>query len=240
MPEDLSNLQIINNFYISLDEQRISRHRTIPQQVNFDFNSENLSAIARMQVNHNSLSFDSGLMANLRYYSLLQCHNIMRSGLTFTSYYCQAEKKVAVISSNISVQGQISQQIRQDFLVNLSLLETITKAHYWSIEQILKQLPFNYQRKNSLLSWILALLITFVLAILVFYVLSSMFFTQEIAAIITSLIAIITILLLIKFSIQTYIKKFLFKLILEQLLFGFFSHNTARREFSIALMEYFS
>ena len=141
MQEDFSRLQIINNFYISIEEQRVSPHRTIPQQVNFEFDRESLDAIAKMQVNRNSLSFDSELLTNLRYYCLLQCNNIARSGLTFTTYYCQDKQKIAVISSNISVQGKIFQQIRHDFLVNFPLIKKIIDAHYWSIDQIFKQLP---------------------------------------------------------------------------------------------------
>ena len=45
MEEKYTGLQIINNFYISLEEQRVSRKRTIPQQVNFEFNPENLDAV---------------------------------------------------------------------------------------------------------------------------------------------------------------------------------------------------
>ena len=154
MEEKYTGLQIINNFYISLEEQRVSRKRTIPQQVNFEFNPENLDAIAQMQDNNNSLSFDTQLLTNLRYYSLCQCHNITRSSLTFTSYYCQGEQKIAVISSNISIQGQISQQIRHDFLSNLSLLEKIIEAHYWSIDQVFRQLPLTFSKKSYWLFWI--------------------------------------------------------------------------------------
>ena len=141
MQEDFSRLQIIKNFYISIEEKRVSHHRTIPQRVNFEFDRESLDAIAKMQVNRNSLSFDSELLTNLRYYCLLQCNNIARSGLTFTTYYCQDKQKIAVISSNISVQGKIFQQIRHDFLVNFPLIKKIIDAHYWSIDQIFKQLP---------------------------------------------------------------------------------------------------
>ena len=128
-----------------------------------------------MQANNNSLSFDDELLTNLRYYSILQCHNIICSGLTFTSYYCQGKQKIAVISSNISAQGQISQQIRQDFFVNLPVLEKIFEAHYWSIEQILQQLPIASPKKNYFLSWILFILIILGIAVLIFHFLSSIF-----------------------------------------------------------------
>ena len=232
MQEDFSKLQIINNFYISLEEQRISRHRTIPQQVNFDFNQESLNAIAQMRPNRNSLSFDSELLTNLRYYSLLQCNNVTRSGLTFTSYYWQGEQKIAVISSNVSAQGQILQKIRHDFFVNFSLLEKIIDAHYWSIDQIFKQLAVTSQKKLYLLSWILPLLITFLIAILIFIFLSSLFSVK--------LLSIIIIFILTKFSLQYLIKNYLLKLILQQLLFGFLSHNSTRRKFGFILVNYLS
>ncbi len=265
MQEDFSRLQIINNFYISIEEQRVSHHRTIPQQVKFEFDRESLDAIAKMQVNHNSLSFDSELLTNLRYYCLLQCNNIARSGLTFTTYYCQDQQKIAVISSNISVQGKIFQQIRHDFLVNFPLIKKIIDAHYWSIDQIFKQLPLTlaqlypkgldpavrpradvmgkrmltkrresltYKKTSYLLSWILPLLITFGITIVILIFLSSNFLVKA--------IAIFIIFILTKFSIQYLIKNYLFKLILQQLLFGLLSHNATRRKFGFTLLKYFN
>ena len=229
MPEDFSRLQIINNFYISIEEQRVSRNKTIPQQVNFEFNQERLDAIAQMQVNHNSLSFDSELLTNLKYYSLLQCNNVMRSGLTFTSYYWQGEQKIAVISSNISVQGQIFQKIRHDFLVNFSFLEKIIDAHYWSINQIFNQLAVTSKKNSYLLSWILPLLITILIAIVILIYLSSNF--------LVTLLSIFVIFILTKFILQYLIKNYLFKIILQQLLFGFFSHNSTRRKFGFILLR---
>ena len=232
MQEDFSRLQIINNFYISIEEQRVSRNRTIPQQVNFEFNPESLDAIAQMQVDRNSLSFDAELLTNLRYYSLLQCNNTLRSGLTFTTYYCQGKQRIAVISSNISVQGQISQQISHDFLVNFPVLEKIIDAHYWSIDQVFKQLPLTYQKKSYLLSWILPFLITLGIAIFILLFLSSIFLVKA--------IAIFLIFILTKLSFQYLIKKYLFKLILQQLLFGLFSHNSTRRKLGFTLLSYLS
>ena len=232
MQENYSRLQIINNFYITIEEQRVSRQNIIPQQVNFEFNSESLDKIAQMRLNRNSLSFDTQLLTNLRYYSLLQCNNIRRGGLTFTSYYWQGEQKIAVISSNISIQGQIYQQIRHDFLVNFSLLEKIIDAHYWSINQILKQLPLTYQKKSYLLSWIFPLLITLGIVIVIF-----MFFST---IVLVKAIAFLIIFILTKFSFQYFINKYLFKFILQQLLFGLFSHNSTRRKLGFLLLNYFS
>ena len=232
MPENYSRLQIINNFYITIEEQRVSRQNIIPQQVNFEFNSESLDKIAQMRLNRNSLSFDTQLLTNLRYYSLLQCNNIRRSGLTFTSYYWQGEQKIAVISSNISIQGQIYQQIRHDFLVNFSLLEKIIDAHYWSINQIFKQLPLTYQKKSYLLSWIFPLLITLGIVTVIF-----MFFST---IVLVKAIAFLIIFILTKFSFQYFINKCIFKFILQQLLFGLFSHNSTRRKLGFLLLNYFS
>ena len=238
MQENHSRLQIVNNFYITIEEQRVSRHKTIPQQVKFEFNPENLDAIAQMQVNGNSLSFDTELLTNLRYYSLWQGNNILSPGLNFTSYYCQGEQKIAVISSNISVQSQISQQIRHDFLVNLTLLEKIIKAHYWSIEQIFKQLPLTYQKKSILLSWIFPLFITLAIVILIFNLLPAIFLVNAIARVPFLLIAIIIILILTKFIIQYLTQKYLLKFILQQLLFGSFSYNSTRRKLGFTLLNY--
>ncbi|MEM9276285.1 MAG: hypothetical protein AAGA80_25530 [Cyanobacteria bacterium P01_F01_bin.143] len=239
MEENHNRLQIINNFYISLEEQRVSRKRTIPQQVNFEFDPENLDAIAQMQDNNNSLSFDDELLTNLRYYSLCQCHNIMRSGLDFTSYYCQGEQKIAVISSNISIQGQISQQIRHDFLSNLSLLEKIIEAHYWSIDQVFQQLPLTFPKKSYWLFWIVPLLITFAIAILIFHFLLNIFGFNAIVSVLVFAIAILIIFILTKFGLRNLVKRFLFKLILSQLLFGLFSYNYNRRKLGFKLLDYF-
>ena len=239
MQENYSRLQIINNFYISIEEQQVSRYKTIPQQVNFEFNPKNLDAIAQMQANRNSLSFNSELLTNLRYYSLWQSNNIMRSGLIFTSYYCQGEQKIAVISSNISAQGHISQQIRHDFFVNFSLLKKIFNAHYWSIEQIFKQLPLTYQKKSYLLFWIFPLLITSGIMFLILHLLPDIFWQNAIAALPAVVISTIIFFIVTKFIIQYLAKKYLVKFILQQLLFGAFSYNSTRREFGFTLLKYF-
>ena len=239
MPEKYSRLQIINNFYITIEEQRVSRHKIIPQQVNFEFNPESLDAIAKMQLNRNSLSFNSELLTNLRYYTLWQSNKIMRSGLTFTSYYCQGEQKIAVISSNISAHGQIYQQIRHDFLVNFSLLKKIINVHYWSIDQIFKQLPLTYQKKSYFISWMLPLLITVGIVILILNFLPSIFLINVIKAVPASVIATILLFISTKFIIQYLAKKYLVKFILQQLLFGSFSYNSTRRKLGFTLLKYF-
>ena len=239
MQENYSRLQIVNNFYITIEEQKVARYKTIPQQVNFEFTPENLDAITQIQTNHNSLSFDSELLTNLRYYSLWQSNNILSPGLTFTSYYRQGEQKIAVISSNILLQCQISQKIRHDFLVNLTLVEKIINAHYWSIEQIFQQLPLTYQKKSYLLPWILSLFITFAIVILSPHFLPSIFFLNATSSVIPLLITIMTILILTKLIFQYLVKKYLVKFILQQLLFGFFSYKTTRRKLGFTLLSYF-
>lgn len=245
MPKDSTRFQVINNLSIKIEEQRVNGQQTIPQQVNLEFNQESLELIVRMQKQRQFLFLSPKLLTNLRYYSLLSCclfsnylpnkgldsqNIIMRSALVFTTYYCQDTERIAVISSNISVQGQISQQICREFLLNFVLLKKIINAHYWTINQILQQLPLNYQKNSYLWACILPLLMTWGIAIVIFITLSSIFLIKAIAVVLVFIIA--------KFSFQYLINKYLVNLFLQQLLLGFFSHNYQRRKLGFTILRY--
>ena len=245
MPEDSTRFQVINNLFIKIEEQRVNAQQTIPQQVNLEFNQESLELIFRMQEQQQFLLLPPKLLTNLRYYSLLSCclfphfllskglnsrKFIMRSGLVFTTYYCQDTEKIAVISSNISVQGQISQQICREFLLNFVLLKKIINAHYWTINQILQQLPLNYKKNSYLWSWFLPLLITLAITIVIFINLSSILLIKA--------IAVVLVFIIVKFSFPYLINKYLVNLFLQQLLFGFFSHNHQRRKLGFTILRY--
>ncbi|MEH2192652.1 MAG: hypothetical protein V7K98_08420 [Nostoc sp.] len=82
----------------------------------------------------------------------------LQSGLTFNSYYEQAEsasgayeEKDIILQSTILLHGDIFHKIKLDFMQN-SNCSTIVSAHYWLTEQILNC----FRAKLNLLVWEIA------------------------------------------------------------------------------------
>lgn len=245
MPEYSTRFQVINDISIEIEEQIVSRQQIIPQQVNLEFNQKSLALIISMQEQRQLLFLSPKLLTNLRYYSLLCCYIspyllpskgldsrnlILRSGLVFTTYYRQDTEKIPVITSNISLQGKISQQICLKFFFKFALLKKIINAHYWIINQILQQLPLNYQKNSFLYSWILPLLMTLAITIVILIALSSNFLIKA--------VVVVSVFFIVKFICPYLINKYLVNLFLQQLLFGFFSPNYPRRKLGFTILRY--
>ena len=245
MPEYSTRFQVINDLSIKIEEQRVNRQQIIPQQVNLEFNQESLELIIRMQEQRQLLFLSPKLLTNLRYYSLLCCYLsphlflskrldsrnlILRSGLVFTTYYCQDSEKIPVITSKISLHGKISQQICHKFFFKFALLKKIINAHYWIVNQVLQQLPLTDPKNGYLWGWILPLFITLAIAIVIFITVSSNFLIK--------VIAVLSIFFIVKFSCSYLMNKYLVNLFLQQLLFGFFSRNYPRRKLGFTILRY--
>ncbi|MFS0519483.1 hypothetical protein ACEYW6_32965 [Nostoc sp. UIC 10607] len=91
-----------------------------------------------------------------------RCKTSLQSGITFNSYYKQAElgstayeDKDIILQSTVLLHGDIFHKIKWDFMQNPNC-STIISAHYWLTEQLLN----GFRTKLNLLVWELASLFT--------------------------------------------------------------------------------
>lgn len=214
---------------ITVEQQQLTPKIAIPTRINFNFTESSLKQINRQRKNWQQLQLSSELLAELRYYSLF--HNSANSNsLVFITYYLQQQQKIAVIKTVISVRGKISQQLCRSFLTNPQLLKDLVLNHYWLISQVCDRLSWQYQNKSFLLALVIALIISLIIA-LVFY-----FITVSLPI---ALIIFIVFFGLSYWIIKLILNKYLTSFILQQLLFGFFSKNTARRRLGMMLLRRF-
>lgn len=211
-------------------QQQLTSKRSVPTQISFHFTESSLKAISNTRQNLKRLHLSSELLTELRYYSLLQ--STSSNSLTFITYYVQQERKIAVIKTVISFQGKISQQLCRSFLKNPQLLKDLVINHYWLIEEVCDRIFLKYQNKTFLSTLILSFIVTLVIAPFILY------FITFILPI--KLIILIVIFLLFYWIINFILKRHFTSFILQQLLFGFLSNNTARRKSGIMLLRYFS
>jgi hypothetical protein len=214
---------------ISIQQQQLTSKRSVPTQVNFNFTESSLKAISDRRQNFKRLQLSSELLAELRYYSLLQ--NSAANSLTFITYYVQQQQKIAVIKTVISLQGKISQQLCRSFLNNPQLLKDLVINHYWLIENVCDRLYLKYTNKSFLLTIFLSFIISLIIAPLIIY-----FITFGLPI---KLIMLLIIFLLLYCTIRFILKKYLTSFIWQQLLFGDLSKNTARRRLGFVFLRYF-
>lgn len=216
---------------ISIKKKQITSKIAIPTRIDFNLTESSLEQISDQRQSFKRLQLSSELLADLRYYSLLQNFASSENSLTFTTYYVQQQQKIAVIKTVISLQGKISQQLCRSFLKNPQLLKNLVINHYWLIEQICDRHPLKYSHKSFLLPWVLSLIISFIIAPFIFYFIS--------LSLPIELIILIVTFLLLYWIIKFILKKYLTYFIWQQLLFGFLSNTTARRRLGIMLLRYF-
>jgi hypothetical protein len=216
---------------ISIQKKQVALGIKIPTEVDFYLTDRDLAKVI-WQINHlTKLNLSPELLADLRYYILLQNQITADFALTFTTYYVEQQQKIAVIQSVISLQGNVSQQICRRFLDRPQLLNDLVVSHYWLITQICDRLSLKYKNKSFLLAWSFSLMITAIFAPFCFYWLALDWAIE--------LIIVLTIFCLVYFSINLIIQKYLPTFILQQLLFGFFSKNVARKRLGLILLSYF-
>jgi hypothetical protein len=223
-------LDLIDSF-IRVQKKQIALGILIPTEINFYLTDRDLAKVI-WQINHSTkLNFSPELLADLRYYSLLQNQITADFSLVFTTYYLEQPQKIAVIKSIISLQGKVSQQICRCFLDRPLLLNDLVVSHYWLITQVCDRLSLKYNNKSFLLAWSSSLIIALIIAPFFFYLLSLNWAIE--------LIIVLAIFCLFYFPINLIIQKYLPTFILQQLLFGFFSKNVARKRLGLMLLRYF-
>ena len=232
MTSNFSNTSFDNSdSLIRVKKKRITSGKYIPTQVCFELTNRDLNLLKSQRERLISLKLSSELLADLRYYSLLQNPESLESRLIFTTYYIKQQQKIAVIKTIIYLRGTISQQISRSFLHHPQLVKELVTTHYWLIEQISDRIFFKYTSKTSFLAWILSLVILLILTPFLLYLLK--------INLLIKLILLGGIFFLLYLAINFLSKRYLGGFILRQLLFGFFSKNVANRRLGFMLLRYF-
>jgi len=146
--------------YIQVDKEQITRKRVLFHGIHFHLDKDILTSIQQAQETGRPLEISHQLLADLRYYALIDGESRLQSGLTFCTYYLRGGVEEALMRSVISTDGDIIHQIKSDCLERPKFCYTIASAHYWLIDQLLSQLRLRVLLKVNLLSWALSILIT--------------------------------------------------------------------------------
>lgn len=216
---------------IRVKKEQVALGIDLPTGINFYLTNKDLKNIIQNKLAFKKIKLSPDLLADFRYYSLLTNQNSCQLPLSFTTYYVTEKEEKAVVSSMISWQGKISQQICRHFLDNPQLLNELLISHYWLIEQIGDLLKVKYNNKTFLLVLAITLSATIVIVPLIFYSLSLTWIIE--------LIISVGLILLLAWLSQLLLKKKLPSLILSQLLFGFLAKNTKKRHLGFMLLRYF-
>lgn len=216
---------------IYINREQISRRHIIPNGVRFYLNQDYLREIKQAQTQKVQISLSAYLLADFRYYILIERQSHISSDITFSTYYQQDDQEIAKIKSTISVEGKIKQQICHNDWQDSQLLKEITNAHHWLIQEMLSQLPLEKKGYSKWLSWGIALIIT-VLAVPLVLLLN-----------VSDLFKILLIIILFFLSQQlskSFLIAYLRNWILSQLLFGVFSYRSKDRKVGFDLLALFS
>jgi len=146
--------------YIQVDKEQITRKRVLFHGIHFHLDKDILASIQQAQETGRPLEISRQLLADLRYYVLIDGESRLQSGLTFCTYYLRGGTEEALMRSVISTDGDIIHQIKSDCLERPNFCCRIASAHYWLIDQLLSQLRLRALLKVNLLSWGLSIAIT--------------------------------------------------------------------------------
>ena len=225
----MSTLLVHNliNSCLRIEQQRISRRRSIPDHISFDLNQDILSQIITLRNSQQKIYFSADHLAELRYYFLLNSSKESGLGITFKTHYQKQEEKITIVKSVIHLSGKAEQYIRSDALASQEIIDT----HYWLIEQILNQISLKHKKHKSVLLWSLLGLIIIFIAPLIFFFLPLVFWGK---------VLLLLILIAIVLSALPYLlKRYLSSWVLDQLLFGIFSYSPKRRKIGLNLLNTF-
>lgn len=150
---------------IQLVTENITRQRVAFHGIRFYLNRETISQIQQAKANGDRIHISRPLLADLRYYALFDWENNLQSGLTFSTYYQRGKTSQALIRSIMFPDGDAIQQIRSDSLQRPQLALTLTSAHHWLVEQLLRELRPRSSGSWHRLAWVLSALIVAVVAL---------------------------------------------------------------------------
>lgn len=217
--------------YIQFDKERITPKRVVFHSIRFNLDKDSLKDIQQAQQTGDHLDISPSLLADLRYYALIDWENRLKSGLTFCTYYQRSSIQEALIRSVIFLDGEILHQIKGDCLEQPNFCHQIASAHYWLIEQLLRQLHLRVLLRLALLSWGLSLLIVAVTVV--------PFVPQLIAVSPWLLLVPVVVLLLVQLVVQHLLRLFapaIRRWALRQLLSGLLSRQPLEQKIAQGIL----
>ncbi len=225
----MSTLLVHNliNSCLRIEQQRISRRRSIPDHISFDLNQDILSQIITLRNSQQKIYFSGDHLAELRYYFLLNSSQYSGLGITFKTHYQKQEEKITIVKSVIHLSGKAEQYIRSDALASQEIIDT----HYWLIEQILNQISLKHKKHKSVLLWSLLGLIIIFIAPLIFFFLPLVFWGK--------VLVLLIVIAIVLSALPYLLKRYLSSWVLDQLLFGIFSYSPKRRKIGLNLLNTF-
>ncbi len=187
--------------YIKVDKERITRTRVVFHSIRFNLDKDILREIQQAKETGRHIHISRELLADVRYYALIEGENHLQSGLTFYTYYLRGGSEEALMRSVISTDGDIFHQIKSDCLERPNFCRQIASTHYWLIDQLLGQLRLRGLLRLNLLSWELSLLIVAAMVI--------PFVPQLMQVNLWMLLALVVMLLLLSIGLQRLLRLFL-------------------------------
>lgn len=222
---------------IKIENQRISRDKTIPCQIHFELNDDIVACIEETIKDYDNLELEPQTLTELRYYSLINSPMVNgwdfvgsdRLSLVFSSSYTsdRDRRQIRVIRSKINLNGQISQEIQQDFWRDRYVSARAIKAHHWLTAEIFRQLPL--KRSNSRVILFLALLLAIAFTWIVGYFFPLHLFSQ----ILVGIICFICLKIVIKHVVVRQLKKWT----IHHLASGWLSNKTKQRQIGFKILS---
>ncbi len=238
------NLNEILNSYIQIQSAKISPQLTIPYQVCLCLNDRALAEIEQTTTSQTKLVLSPRNLANLRHYALLHLplksaarlaskqQQANQSSLTFSSQYSYLTEEpnpTTLLRSVIDLKGEISQQVQQQLIDDPVLLARLSQAHYWLINEILTQLPFQTPAWHQWLIPVFWAIVTVATSVLTSYFLPASY-----------LIKIVVCLLFFCLSKVIYsaiISKWLKSWVMGQLTEGFLTQGIIKRQLGLKFLS---
>jgi hypothetical protein len=222
------------NDYIKIALNNTHNNYTKFATIDFHLDRDRLHKIQRDRAKHKSLKLSRSFLLKFRYQILVDRQNLIHSGLTFCTYYHYNNLKKAAIKSIIFLDGQVNQQICQDFLEDTELVKHIISSHYWLSEQLLTKINLTTKINNRFYFLFSSLCLT--IFAIVYYLNISIFARNIIDCFI-----LIAIFFLSQIVFKIFLELFLPNLrswFLHQLLFGIFSDRLKNRNIAFKILQW--
>jgi hypothetical protein len=222
------------NDCIKIDLNNTRNNYTKFATIDFHLDRDRLHAVQKNRAKHRPLKLSRSFLLNFRYHILVDRQNLIHSGLTFCTYYHHNNSKKAAIKSIIFLDGQVNQQICQDFLGDTELAKQIISSHYWLSEQLLERICRTAKINNRFV-WIFYSLC--LITIVIFWFLNIQIVTNKIVNYFILIAGFFLSLIVIKIILESFLPN-LRAWFLHQLLFGIFSDRPTNRNIAFKILHW--
>ena len=202
--------------------------KTVPAQIDFQLTSKNLDILKQQRDLNLQLVLSPALQSELRHCAITKSSQ----ALVFTTYYSSPlSQPLAVIKTEVSLQGKLKQQFRRSYLEKPELLKELSLNHYWLMGRVCDALAIDYNPQHQVLAIAIASALLVLFIPVVFWLLPWGW-----------LLKLLVLALIWGFGYlvcQNLIHKYAAKFIWQQLLFGQLSASLRRRNLGWQLWRYF-